>query len=327
MSKIDLTVCIPAYNRPDYLRDALTSLCGQGLKREELVVVVSDDASPTSLEPVVAEFEDRLQIVYSRSQANIGHIANFSRAFELAQTPYISFLPHDDVLAMGQLARAVSLLKSNPKAVAAMGLVVHQKYPGAPDAGVYGFCFRGGCNNQMFLPYDWDQAEWMAATLVTTPFNMVGSVFNAEAFRKCQIWKQFPLWHDRVWCAELALQGGVVSMPWVCGYYRESEEQMSRKLWQSNADEFCRVSILILNLCQKRNIPVLQFWINHICNASPERICWSLDALYKSLPRETFKFIKMECESRLKRKLRLGGRLSKLGLPPSVVRFIRWLLK
>src|SRR5437879_44475 len=114
MNEAKLTVCIPAYNREDFLRDALASLCDQGLQRDEYVVAISDDASPTPLESVIAPFKENLQIVYDRSNVNIGHIANFERVFHLARTPYVSLLPHDDVMAPGHLARVLPLIEENP---------------------------------------------------------------------------------------------------------------------------------------------------------------------------------------------------------------------
>ena len=314
----DLTVCIPAYNRPDYLRDALTSLCGQGLNREGLVVVVSDDASPTSLEPVVAEYEDRLQIVYCRSQSNIGHIANFARAFELAQSRYVSFLPHDDVLAPGHLARALSILTDYPQTVLLAGEVLHQRYPGAPGASLHGLSFRDDPTAWRLEPCQWKQDEWMASALVGTPFNMVGAIFDAEAFRKCHVWKQFPLWHDRVWCAEMALYGQVLSLPWVCGYYRVTEGQMSQRLWHSNAGEFVKVSEWLLKLCDEKGIALLPFWLDRICTAAPSRRSQYLDMLFSAVPDEVYERIHRECEQRLGSRLRRSGRLSRLRLPISI---------
>ena len=64
-----LTVCIPAYNQPDLLRETLTSLCDQGFERDDFIVAVSDDASPLPLEDVVVEFRDRLQIMLRPQRA------------------------------------------------------------------------------------------------------------------------------------------------------------------------------------------------------------------------------------------------------------------
>ena len=65
-----LAVCIPAYNQPAFLREALASLCDQGLRTDDYVVAVADDASPAPLAPVVDEFRSRLQIVYHRHEKN-----------------------------------------------------------------------------------------------------------------------------------------------------------------------------------------------------------------------------------------------------------------
>src|SRR5882672_8113159 len=99
--KARITVCVPAYDRPEFLRETLDSLRDQGLGRDEYIVAIYDDASPTLLEEVAAGFEDKLQIEYQRNHTNLGHIANFERAFSQIRTPYVSFLPHDDLIAPG----------------------------------------------------------------------------------------------------------------------------------------------------------------------------------------------------------------------------------
>jgi glycosyltransferase involved in cell wall biosynthesis len=65
-----LAIVIPAYKRPECLRQALESLTVQTNKK--FFVVVVDDASPEPLEPVVKEFENRLRITYLRQEENGG---------------------------------------------------------------------------------------------------------------------------------------------------------------------------------------------------------------------------------------------------------------
>lgn len=323
MNNARITVCIPAYNQPELLSETLSSLCDQGLRRHEYVVAISDDASPASLADVVAGFEDKLQIVYRRQTANLGHLANFEAAFRLAATPYVSFLPHDDLIAPGQLRRALTELERDPGAVLVASLVICQRHPGAADTKLHGIFLRGSSRANYAQPYVWGQAEWMALALVTTPLSMVGSLFDADTFNRCQHWKSFPLWHDRLMMAEMGLHGRVVSLPWIGGHYRVSASQLSVQLWQPDMTEFREVSNLILQLCVLAGVPVIAFWIDQICTAQPEERILYLQMLKTAVAGDVFQQIKQESERRLQLRLHLGGRLDRIGVPQPLARFVR----
>ncbi len=325
MNRARVTVCIPAYDRPEFLREALESLCDQGLGRDEYVVAISDDASPTSLNDVVSSFEGKLQIEYQRNSTNLGHIANFEKAFSLAKTRYVSFLPHDDLISPGQLGRALAALDNHSGAVLVASLSLVQRYPGAMSTSLHGIGILppGSATANYSEPYVWGQTEWMALALATTPLCMVGSVFHAETFNKCQSWKSFPLWHDRLMLAEMALHGRVISLPWIGGYYRVSDSQLSRQIWNTHAGQFVEASKFILRLCESANIPVIEFWIGRICKVPPKDRAIYLRMLSGALTSEVFKSMKRECEKKLGTRLHLGGRLDKLGVPRPVAEFLR----
>lgn len=323
MNSARITICIPAYNRPEFLREALASLCDQGLERDDYVIAISDDASPTPLSPIISQFERKLRIVHHRNAINLGHIANFEKAFRLAQTRYISFLPHDDLIAPGQLGRALSALERDPAAVLVASLTVCQQYPGALDSRPHGAFLRGSSRASYAEPYVWDRTEWMALALTTTPLSIVGSVFHAETFTRCQQWKSFPVWHDRLMLGEMGLQGRVISLPWIGGYYRVSDSQLSSRLIVTNRNEFVDTSKLILHLCELANIPVIEFWIGHVCEAGSEERSLYLNMLNNALGGEVFENIKKECERRLKTRLHLGGRLARMGIPEPVAQVLR----
>lgn len=323
MTTAKLTVCIPAYDQPRLLHEALASLCDQGLPRDQYVVAISDDASPTSLREVVASFEQQLQILYRRNDTNLGHIANFDTALQMAATEYVGFLPHDDLVAPGQLGRAVALLDHDPATVLVASLVLCQRYPGALDSKPHGIFLRGRARATYAEPYRWDQAEWMALALTTTPLSMVGSVFRTETFKRCQHWKSFPLWHDRLMMAEMGLHGRVTSLPWIGGYYRVGDSQLSARLWTTDLKEFTSVTQLLLDLCVSNGIPVAEFWIEQICQAQPDERVMYLQMIKAALPSGMFLEIKSRSEERLQTRLHLGGRLDRLGIPQPIAALLR----
>jgi len=323
LSAAKITVCIPAYNRPHFLGQALDSLCDQGLTRDEYVIAISDDASPNDVSDVITEYKDKLQILYHRNHKNLGHIANFEVAVGLCQTPYVSFLPDDDLIAPGQLGRSLSALEKHKRAVLVSSLVIVQEHPGALTASIHGMFLKASGETSYSQPYVWDQTEWLALSLLNTPLSWVGSVFNLECFNQCHLWKSYPLWHDRLMLAEMSLHGEVISLPWIGGYYRINKQQLSAQLASNHTDEFDKVTRLILDICEVEGIPVIEFWKEQICAAVPEMRIHYLRRLKAVLPINTFMDIRRSCEERLNVNLSLGGRLSHWGIPEPIAELLR----
>lgn len=316
-----LTVCIPAYNQPALLHDTLTSLLDQGLHRDDYVVAISDDASTVPIADVAAAFRDRLHIVYDRNPQNIGHIKNWERSSQLTTTRYLSFLSHDDIVAPGHLRRALDVIESRPDVVLVPSLMLVQPYPGAPEAYVHG-TFLTPEKASFTQPYEWDRTEWMALSLTGTPLSIIGGIFDAATFRKCDAWRGFPLWHDRLMLAEMGIHGNVVSLPWIGGYYRVGSFQLSGQLWTNDRREFREVSNVVLELSRHANLPVVDYWIDRICAASPEQRTTYLRMLSTSLTAPQFASIRGTCEQRLSTRLPLT-RLERLRVPPALANLVR----
>jgi glycosyltransferase involved in cell wall biosynthesis len=321
MADARLTVCIPAYNQPQYLSEALTSLCDQGLDRDDYVVVITDDASPAPLAEVVDAFRSRLTIVYRRFEQNIGHLANFDTSWKVAETPFISFLSHDDVVAPGQLGRALAVLDGDPSAVLVSSLILCQRHPGAVATHFHGMLLRGA-QAPFTSPYRWARDEWMALASVATPNSIVGSIFRRDAFSRCHDWKAFPIWHDRLMLGEMGLHGSVYTLPWVGGHYRTGSFQLSGQLWQTDMSEFRSATGVVLGWCRQHDIPVADFWVDHICASPAQEQVIFLQMVRASFERTQFLDIKHRCEVRLQAPIHLS-RLDRLGVPAPIASLLR----
>ena len=317
-----LSVCIPAYNQPELLGEALHSLCDQGLDRDDYTVIVSDDASPRDLGAVIDSFVDRLDVIHHRGSTNIGHLANFDRAAELASTPFIAFLAHDDVLAPGHLRRALRVFEDNAAAVLVAALTLCQRYPGAVDTQPHGMFLKGDGRARYDAPYRWDATEWFALSLITTPLSITGSVFHRESFARCRRWLKFPLWHDRLMLAEMGLHGEVASLPWIGGHYRINQSQLSQQLWRQHTDEFRLVSAAVLEMAASIDARVFEFWIDLLCTVPDFERAVYLRLLNTALAAEQFTDIRSACERRLGRRLPLT-RLERLRIPRALADLVR----
>ena len=90
-----LDIVIPAY-KARFLPALLQSLSSQTSKR--FAVIVSDDASPEYLEPICADFAERLHIRYVRFERNLGATdlaAHWNRSVGLSDARWV-LLPGDD---------------------------------------------------------------------------------------------------------------------------------------------------------------------------------------------------------------------------------------
>lgn len=90
-----LDVVVPAY-KARFLPALLQSLSSQTSKK--FAVIVSDDASPENLQPICADFSDRLCIRYVRFERNLGGTdlaAHWNRSVALSSARWV-LLPGDD---------------------------------------------------------------------------------------------------------------------------------------------------------------------------------------------------------------------------------------
>jgi glycosyltransferase involved in cell wall biosynthesis len=93
-----VSIAIPAYNQPDYLRRTLQSAVGQRYRPIE--VIVSDDCSPRPLEGVTREFapaeNDRFHLRFHRQASNLGVMDNFRFTVGQARGKYLVPFAHDN---------------------------------------------------------------------------------------------------------------------------------------------------------------------------------------------------------------------------------------
>lgn len=109
-----ISVIIPTYNRPDYLREAIASAVKQSYTHLE--IIVSDDYSEENPQPVIDSFQDN-RIRLRRNSKNLGIGQNVTCAFTEARGKYVASLNDDDRWDEYFLSTLVQPLEENPALV------------------------------------------------------------------------------------------------------------------------------------------------------------------------------------------------------------------
>ncbi|MGH2364239.1 MAG: glycosyltransferase family 2 protein, partial [Chloroflexota bacterium] len=109
-----LSIVIPAYNRPEMLDQCLRSV--QTISPEiDYEVVVVDDASPVSLEPVLEEHtRQNPRLRWLRNPTSLGIPRNFNRCLAEAQGDYVCMMGDDDLFLPGNFEKKLALLRARP---------------------------------------------------------------------------------------------------------------------------------------------------------------------------------------------------------------------
>jgi len=112
-----VSICIPTYNRPEYLRRAVESCLAQTYPHFE--IIITDNSTNDDTAKIAARWTD-LRIRYYSNGGNIGPHPSAIRAKDLASGSHIKFLMDDDLLKPRCLELMVKALEENPTAAIAM---------------------------------------------------------------------------------------------------------------------------------------------------------------------------------------------------------------
>ena len=106
-----VSVIIPTYNRPLYLKQAIESAVRQTYRNIE--IIVSDNCSPENPQVIIDSFQDS-RIRFWRNATNLGMLPNAMNAFKKARGKYVASLNDDDMWEEDFLEKLVPPLEANP---------------------------------------------------------------------------------------------------------------------------------------------------------------------------------------------------------------------
>jgi glycosyltransferase involved in cell wall biosynthesis len=89
-----VSICIPAYNQPEYLSKTLTSVLMQSYTDYE--VIITDDSPSTIVEDMVKSFDFKGVLKYFHNDQPLGSPKNWNYCISKAKGDYIKIMHHDD---------------------------------------------------------------------------------------------------------------------------------------------------------------------------------------------------------------------------------------
>lgn len=97
--KSEITIAIPTYKRPKYLRQAIDSAINQAAPGIAYNIIVVNNDPETDMAEVQKAYEDApVNIRFYTNEKNLGMLGNVNRCVELASGKWIAFLHDDDLL-------------------------------------------------------------------------------------------------------------------------------------------------------------------------------------------------------------------------------------
>lgn len=111
MSRVTVSIMMPAYNAEQYISQAIESVLAQTFQNWELLIV--NDGSSDRTPEIISLYRDERIKVYH--QPNGGESAARNTALTHAQGEYLAFLDADDLYLPEHLKTAVTFLQTHPE--------------------------------------------------------------------------------------------------------------------------------------------------------------------------------------------------------------------
>jgi len=115
--KKKLAICIPTYNRPQYLQEMLRTICMQlnEKNRNKLQICVSNNASEKDYSEVLNYMKSQdVEFIYAEADKNYGADINFLKAVEISTAEYCWLAGDDDGIAPGGINVVLAYVEENP---------------------------------------------------------------------------------------------------------------------------------------------------------------------------------------------------------------------
>lgn len=201
-----VSVLMTAYNREQYIAEAIESVLASSYQKFELIIV--DDGSSDNTVAIARSFlKDKRVRVYV-NESNLQQFPNRNKAAGFATGKYIKYVDSDDVLYSHSLALMVKIMESNP------------------DCGL-GLCHYSG-NSKYILPHRYTSKEILSehyfggGILFTGP---IGTIIRKDVFDLVGGFGFFGMPSDNHFTLKVASRFPVVSMYRDLIWWRSHDDQ------------------------------------------------------------------------------------------------------
>ena len=132
---MNVSICIPTYQRPDLLEEALRSALAQTQPPRE--ILVGDNSADERSERLVREYAaaSEVPVRYVRHDPPLGQAGNVEALFQRAEGERLVLLHDDDLLLPGALETLGRCFEERPEVVAAYGKQRLAGHKGQPLSG------------------------------------------------------------------------------------------------------------------------------------------------------------------------------------------------
>jgi len=113
-----LSICIPTYNREEYLVKLLDSIFSQidNDNKDLIQICISDNCSTDNTKKIIEEYmiSTNIEVIFNINESNIGPDLNFLKVVEIATGDYCWLMGSDDFLKENALNLVISKLNNSP---------------------------------------------------------------------------------------------------------------------------------------------------------------------------------------------------------------------
>lgn len=273
---LSITIGIPGYNRPDFIRQALLSALGQNYPN--LQILVTDDCSPQELWPALEDLASPAW-TFHRHTKNLGGTGSFNYLIQHATGDLFVLHQDDDLLHPEFCRRAAEAFVAHPEASFYSG----QLWRGKNPLGVLGVDLTPiaapwvAIDARLETPVVIPSLDALLMVLVTLPFmhpaiamrrdllNQVGGYFNEFMFAS-----------DNITLGKILLHGPAIYDPRTAGFYRLHSTNVSTNA-KAQVQHACRRKVVSLLLPEiEKRYPNWRTRMRELLQLLPRRQRWKI---------------------------------------------------
>ena len=126
-----VSTIIPVHNRPDLLREAVSSVLAQSYRPIEIIIIDdgSDDDTPLVADQLASAHTGEIRVIHQRNQG-VGLARETGR--QQACGEFIQYLDSDDILLPRKFELQISALRAHPDCVVAYGMTAFASHGNTP---------------------------------------------------------------------------------------------------------------------------------------------------------------------------------------------------